>query len=195
MLLTVVIPTVRGRERWVRLAKDAIRATVPSTKYETIVVPSLTCGAGWSLGAAQARGRYIALSCDDVEWLPGWWEQASSLCDAGFLPAPVVMTPEGKVQSCGGSVEKLEPHGAVTAFTRAPFMSARQYRLIRPLLETQYFCDNWVSFRGQRAGFQTVVAHDYRCIHHDAQEGKVDVAERLHQDRLTFEAACAKDQA
>lgn len=193
-LLSVVIATAPGREHWAERAVANIKKTTPSSATETLVVASPTRGQGWAEGAARATGRYIALSYDDVQWHLGWWEQASSFCDAGFLPAPVMLTPDGKVQSCGGSVGRIESHGAVTAFTRAPFMSAGQYRRIRPLLTTQHFADNWISFRARRVGIATVVAHEHRCVYHDAQEGKKDVSEQIYRDQIVFDRCCSAER-
>lgn len=159
---------------------------------EVIVVRDRpTCGLGWREGAEQATGDYVLLSCDDVEWLPEWLEAAVAVCASGALPAPVIRGSDGLVASCGGSVGVLELEGAVTEFTRAPFLSREQLALVGPILPTHYFCDNFVSFRGRQVGIETVVAYGYQCVHRDAQAGKERVAERLYEDRLLYERYCS----
>jgi hypothetical protein len=183
-VLSVIVPTITGREHHLDRCKVAYAAH--TTGYELIVVKDEpTCGIAWQAGANLAVGDYLHLSADDLEPKAGWWQAAVETCDRGSLPAPLVYAADGSVQSCGGSWQQLEPDGAETAFTRVPFMSRDQWAKVGPMIPTHYFTDNWVSFRGAKAGIKTVVNHAYAFTHHHVLEGRNEG--RMRADGLRFE--------
>ena len=56
-------------------------------------------------------------------------------------------------------------------FTTVPFMSASQAEAIG-MLDIQYSCDVWVSYRGRQLGYETVLRHGYDLVHHQEQVGR-----------------------
>lgn len=184
-LLTVVIPTIPGREESLRTATQAILDSGPDAVQVVVVRDSPSCGWGWREGAARAEGDYIALSCDDVDWLPGWWEAAVETCDLGRLPAPLVVNPDG-------STWATEPDGAEVSRSVAPFLSRAQLAKVGPLIPTHYFCDDWVSWRARLHGIPTVMTYGYSCVSRDEQHGKTaeSVAEAMARDRTLYERYC-----
>src|SRR6266404_3441738 len=52
-------------------------------------------GCAWQAGAEKAKGDYIHLGNDDCEPHPGWWQPAVEACQQGFVPSPMVFTPDG----------------------------------------------------------------------------------------------------
>lgn len=188
-MLTIVVPTIDGRELWFEKAVASIEkhTTVP---YELIVKRNLPgCGPAWQAGGEQASGDYIWMAADDVEVMEGYDVAAIEACDRGVLPAPIIYHTDGRVQSCGTSWEMLEPDGCLTDFTRAPFMSRSQWQIAQPMLPTHYFTDNWVSWKCRQAGVETVVAHGYRMIHHLAPESRDEA--RMGADGEVFRRAVA----
>lgn len=171
MKLTVVLPTITGREHWLERFKASL---VAHTKdYELIVIPDRpACGIAWQEGIEKSQGDYVALLPDDSEVHAGWAEAAMETCDRGFLPAPLVLHTDGSIQSCGGTWEALEDDGVPTEFTRLPFMSREQIERIGPMIPTHEFSDNWVSHRGRQEGIETVVCQGYKVTHHLAPEGR-----------------------
>lgn len=184
MLLSVVIPTIPGREESLSLAVKAILATSPDAVQFIIVRNSPSCGWGWREGAAQAEGEFVAFSCDDVDWLPGWWEAAVEACELGRLPAPLVVNPDGSIPP-----PQPRPDGEVVPRTVAPFLSRAQLARVGPLIETHYFCDDWISHRARLQGIPTVMTYGYSCVSRDEQHGKTaeSVAEAMARDRALYE--------
>lgn len=169
--LTVVVPTVDGREHWLSRCTAALAAH--TTNYELIVVPNMeTCGIAWREGAQVATGNYVCFLADDIEVHHGWQQAAQTVCDNGSLPAPLILHTDGTVQSCGGTWEATETDGVATDFTRVPFLSRDQLGRVGPMIPTHEFSDNWVSFRGRQVGIETVVCHGYLLTHHLAPEGR-----------------------
>jgi glycosyltransferase involved in cell wall biosynthesis len=72
-LLSVVLPTISGREHWLGKALASISETVDD--YELLVyLDKPTCGVGWNLGIEEAKGDYVLLFADDLEAHPGWFQ-------------------------------------------------------------------------------------------------------------------------
>lgn len=187
-LLSIVIPTIPERER--RLARTlkeiARHATLP---YEVLVERGhRSCGPGWQAGGKRSRGDYLFFCADDLyPAADGWEVAAGTLCDRNLLPAPLIRSPDGAVESCGGSWQAVEPDGAATSFTRAPFVSRDQWEQLEPMLPCHYFTDTWVSERGRWQGMTTVVCHAFQLVHELAPEGRDDG--RLADDAALFERA------
>jgi len=171
-LITAIVPTITGREHWLEKCVKAYERTTPSLQL-IIVHGKDSCGEAWQEGSLEAKGDYIHFGADDVEVHQGWWEAAAAVCDGGNVPAPLVFNTDGSVQSCGGSWECMEPDGAVTEFTRGPFMSLAQWSVIGPMEALHYYSDNWFTYRARLAGFEPVVCHGYAMTHHLAPEGRL----------------------
>jgi glycosyltransferase involved in cell wall biosynthesis len=171
-LITLVIPTIDGRED--SLARCISSYQEHTDDYEIIVVHNApNCGVVWQWAAEHSTGDYIAFSADDLEAHEGWWQEATTMIDHDVLPAPLIFNADGTVQSCGASWETLEPDHAYTEFTRAPFVSRRQWdRAIKPMIPIHYYTDNYASERARLNGIPTVVCHSYKLTHHTADEGR-----------------------
>jgi hypothetical protein len=172
-LLSIVIPTIDGREEWLEQTCKAYYART-TVEFEIIVEENHpACGPAWQAGGEKAVGQYIFMSADDLEpQREGWEHCAMNACDRNTLPAPRIFHTDGRLQSCGESWEMLEPDGEETGFTRAPFMSRAQWEIAQPMLPVHYATDNWVSWRCWREGIPTVVTYGFDLIHHLAPEGR-----------------------
>ena len=172
-MISVVCPTVTGREGYLRDCEAAYARTTEDYEFIAVKDPG-PCGVGWNIGAEKATGDYIHFTADDLNPHDGWWEAAKEVIDRGQVPSPVVYWPDGRVQSCGGSWEALEEDGAVTEFTRVPILSREMWDAVKPMLPIHYFTDNYVSFKTTKAGWPTVVCLACGFTHHMAQEGRVN---------------------
>lgn len=183
-MISIVVPTIPGREDWLERCVASYERTLGGAPHELIVeVGHATCGLAWQAGIGRARGEYVHLTADDLEAHDGWVSAAINAADSGVLVAGPVYNADGSLQSCGGGVHML-PTGAVTEFTRVPFMSREQTEKIGPMFSGHYFTDNYVSHRGRIVGYPTVVSEGYAFTHHWAQEGRVD--ERYGADREDY---------
>jgi glycosyltransferase involved in cell wall biosynthesis len=171
-VITVVVPTIQGREASLARCIDSYKQHTDD--YEILVVHDApNCGVAWQYAAEHSTGDYIAFSADDIEAHDGWWQDAVTMIDQGALPAPVIYHPDGSIQSCGGSWETLEPNHAFTDFTRAPFVSRRQWDdAIKPMIPIHYYTDNYISYRGKLHNIPTVVCHGYKLTHHLEAQGR-----------------------
>jgi hypothetical protein len=178
-VISVVIPTITGREHWLERCVNAYTRTLGGARHELIVVKDRkACGIAWNEGIGQATGYYIHLTADDIEPEPGWWEAAVASVDRGELPSARILNTDGTLQSCG--TDHLEHEDGEEAFVaRIPFATREQFNEIGPMMNEQYMGDYWFSHRGRECGYRSVVRRDYCFFHHFAQEGRIDT---LHAD-------------
>lgn len=201
MLISVVIPTIPGREASLQRAIQAFCDTTPSHEI-VLEYDHSTCGSGWDVGARRAVGDYICLSADDHEPLEGWWEPLVEAVDQGYCPASVVLNSDGTLQSAGmnGWNANLRVQDWLPVeHTLTPFMSRAQWEKVGGIPRVLHFCtDIWVSAVLKT---QVVVREKSRVVHHSELVGRgAGMREDLRnvRDRALFaqllrerEAACA----
>jgi len=182
-LISIVIPTVTGREHWLQKCVASCERTVPN--LELIVVSGKSsCGEAWQGGVMQASGDYVLFCADDIELHDNWLQAACQVVDNGFVPAPVIYNTDGSLQSCGGSWERMEPDGNKTDFSRVPFASKELIAQIGPIPPLHYYSDNWFTAKARRLGFDPVVCYGFSITHHLAPEQRLD--ERLSPDGAEY---------
>lgn len=139
-LISVIVPTVEGREEHF---KRCVTAYQERTAHDWEILTELdhpTVGRAWQAGANRAKGEYIALSCDDLEPLEGWDTAAVAMADAGFLPAPrVTDARNGDLQSRPYWGQEF-PDGLDTGITIVPFLTRQQWEAVQPLFTGHYYC-------------------------------------------------------
>jgi len=185
-MISVIVPTIAGREDHYARCVAAYQRTVGDDLDLITVRDAPACGAAWNEGAAQAKGEYLHFSADDLEPHDGWLTRALEVVDRGWLPAPRIVDPSGV--SDGHNEQDWAP----VDVSVIPFMSRAQWERIGPSLECHYFTDNYLSWRGARAGYQTVVRRGYAFTHHWAQVGRgagMTQDQRMTVDRAAFEYA------
>lgn len=184
-LISVVIPTIKGREEHYARCVAAYERTVEDLQLIT-VRDMPTCGEAWNKGAEQATGDYLHLTCDDLEPHDGWWQPAVEAVQRNYLPAPRVINANGVLDSCGLHGVDL-PDRAIVQMSVIPFMSAVMWAKIGPVPPLHYFSDNYISWKGAVLGWSTVVRRRYSFTHHWAQEGRG--AGMSYQERLEYDQA------
>lgn len=171
-LITVVCPTVKGREHWLAIARNSIEDTTPD--YEWLEYRDLpTCGAGWNLGIEQAKGDHILLFADDLVAHPLWWQAGIFALERGIIPCARILNSDGTLQSCGSLPEEAD-EGTPSVVARIPFLTRKMAQAMFPLFENHYMGDHWITWKGQQLGWPTLVVRDMLFTHHFAQEGRKD---------------------
>lgn len=191
-MISVIVPTIAGREEWLERCIKAYCDTSPADTEYIVMRDYPTCNQGWNAGILEAKGEFIHLSADDIEPLEGWWQAGLFWIDQGYLPAPRILNLDGSLQSCGDGDWETET-GTPTELTRVPFFSREQMEKARiyPIIPTHYMGDGWVTHRGRMVGIQTVVVREMQFVHSFADVGRLD--ERLSDDVAEFKHAQRKD--
>lgn len=180
----VVIPTIPGRESSLDRCIESYREHTRSAELIFAVRErSSTCGEGWMAGAIRLERyggvHYLHLTCDDIEAIDSsWWRAAIQTCDQGKLPAPIIRTPSGGIESAGGKlgapnnlITDIGPDWSDVDFTTLPFLSWSQWKRIG-MIKAHYATDVWVSYRGRQLGIPTVLRHSYTFKHHQERAGR-----------------------
>jgi hypothetical protein len=192
MELTVIIPTVAGREQHLERCLRSYDRTLGSVSFETIVIHDKpTCSVAWNEGIEQARGNVIHLSADDLEAHDGWYDAALATLARERLPEARILNADGSLHSCGWDATE-RPDGEITPFTRIPTFPRSLIEIVYPVFQGHYFSDEWVSHQARKVGWETVICRGYLFTHHWAQEGRNDTRERVARDRAAYERAIRK---
>jgi hypothetical protein len=186
--ITVVVPTVTGREADLARCLDAYRERSVHNIEVVTFLNLPTCAEGWNAGAASAVGDYLHFTADDLEPHEGWDAAAIGAVELGVLPAPRIVNPAGKLDYCGVHGVELEDWAQVQ-MSVIPFMPLGLWEQIGPVPPIHYYSDNYVSWRAARAGWPTAVRRGFAFTHHWAKPGRgagMSYEDRLAHDRAVF---------
>lgn len=171
-ILSVIIPTITGREHWLARALASIRETVVG--YEILIYTNEpSCGVGWNKGIEEARGDYILLFADDLEAHEGWYAAGVAALEQGIIPCPRILNPDGSLQSCGTYAEEAE-NGTPSVVARVPLLTHEMAEALYPIFDKHYMGDHWITWKGEQLGWPTQVVREMVFTHHFAMEGRID---------------------
>jgi hypothetical protein len=171
--ITVIIPTVTGRERYlaqcIESYKDNTQATVEFQVFKDL--PGVAFG--WQRGAEAANGRWLHMTNDDAEAVRGWDVPAIEMASRGIQPCPRLWNPDGTPWANAPADRDpwSLPHGAPAPLSTIPFLDRNWWPDVTPLPPgMHYFSDNWISWRLEIVGIPTAICHGYDFVHHWAAE-------------------------
>lgn len=177
-LISVVIPTVTGREELLEGTCRAFRDASGGTHLEFLIVRNeSTCGEGWNRGAEQADGEYLLLGGDDLLPAVGALTCAVLAANNDVYPAPWIVRPDGTTECCGtlGQGLYLMPgRDGIPCYNAAvPFMRRDLWDTIGPSLEIHYHADDYLAYNARfKAGLSVETRQAYKFTHLDGQIGK-----------------------
>jgi hypothetical protein len=183
--ISVIIPTIRGREEWLERCVHAY-GTNTAARFEFIIVRDKpTCGLAWQEGAARARGDHLHFTADDLEPHEGWDEAAIRCIQSGAIPSARILNPDGTLQSCGVWGEEMGER-TPTDIARVPFLSHHQWNRGGWVFPGHYYTDNAIAWRAEQLGIPTLVTRSYLFTHSWAMEGRYG-QDRMIEDSLAYE--------
>ena len=185
-MLSVVIPTITGREESLARTVASYENTLRDVEHEILVVLDesswpLACNVGY----LRSVGNIIHWGADDLEAAPGWYDDIPSFLRRDELPAPAVFDYrlDGKFANAEDGKD-----GHLTWFTRVPICRRDQAERIGLWPEITYYADVWFSEKARTLGIETRLLHSYRFVHHWSPVGRVDSQENLAQAWQDLEA-------
>jgi hypothetical protein len=167
-LISIVIPTISGRERSFERCVSQYAATTDDCEIIGIKNEK-ACGIAWGLGAEKATGDYIHLTADDLIPHEGWAEAAMEVADRGALPAASVLNPD-ELLNCP---VYLEPRYRNVPNVLVPFFSRKQWELGRWIVPIHYGSDDWITYMARRRGIEVELSERYRFSHSADAEGRL----------------------
>ena len=184
-MLSLVIPTISGREESLARAVASYERTLGGVEHEIIVVkdePSWprACNVGYGM----AKGDVIHWTADDLEATDGWYDSIPAFLENDELPAPSVFDYrlDGKFSNAEDGLD-----GELTWFTRIPLCRRDQAERIGPWPEIVYYADVWFSEKARSVGIETRLLHSYRFVHHWCPIGRVDSQRNLRKAWSEFQ--------
>lgn len=174
MRVGIVFPTVDGREATADKVLNAFEATRPYGWEFIFSIPEnySACGPAWNDGARDLLGDvdYLFFTIDDAEPHPGWVEVAARTVDAGYLPAPRMLFPDGRVESCGsmgfGQLLPDCPDKTPCRNTGILFMKPEWFAEVGDFLPHHYAVDDDWNWRAFLAGYQMLYRSGMVFTHH-----------------------------
>jgi len=178
-MLSIVVPTISGREESLARTVASYEQTLVGEKYEIVVVKDES---SWpracNVGYERSKGDLIHWTADDLEAAPGWHLDLPQFFENDELPAPAVFD-----YSINGKFANAEdgPDGALTWFTRVPCCRRDQAERIGLWPDITYYADIWFSEKARAIGIETRMLYSYRFVHHWSSVGRVDSKSNLEQ--------------
>lgn len=183
--LSVIIPTITGRERHLeRCVRSYRRNTPKDVTLDLIIIRNEpSCGHAWAKGARKAKGDYLHFTADDLQARPGWFRAARKVADSGALPAACVGDRRDKLMTCDAPLGRLgrQPNVLVPFFTR------EMWRKGGWVLNCHYGTDDWITYLACTRGIKVVYTPRYVFRHWVAEEGR-DYGRRLGDVEILVKA-------
>lgn len=176
-MISVIIPTVKGREAWLEKCVAAYRATTPDLDL-VVVRGAKSCGIAWQRGLKRAKGDYLHFTADDLVPMPGWAEAALSISAAGGIPSARVLT--GFASDGSWDPESWMYAGCylrgnrLTQNVLIPFLSRALLARGEWLLPIHYGSDDWVTFLADCLQIPCPADPAYEFGHYAAPEGRLN---------------------
>lgn len=194
--VSVVVPTIPGREDLLERTRSALKATSGAHGVQIIVVRNRpTLGQGWNDGAAAADGEFLMLAADDIEPAEGWIDAAIAATWDDVWPSPRILNVDGSLHSCGtmggGMLMPECSSGTPCGASPFPFMARDVWAEVGPALEVSYYGDDYLSWRARCVGLRVEVVRGYCLTHLEGTVGRSRSVARSAADRATFLAAIA----
>jgi len=167
-MISVVIPTIAGREDWLKNCLAAYEAVSPADTQYIVIKDQPTCGHGWVEGNKEATGNYVQFSADDLEPTERWWVDPVEMLKCGIIPACNVLTPKYLPATCDSPLGDMGHWPNV----QVPLLTKEMLEDPRWLLPIHYGSDDWISYWAVKKGYQVVRSERYRMLHHVAEEGR-----------------------
>ena len=175
--LTVVVPTITGREESLQRTLDSYAETLEGVDHDVVVIQDApTWPTACNEGYEKSDSPYILFGADDLDGLEGWWQagKAALLERPMELPAPRVYDDHGPDGTRWFMNESDGADGDLTHFTRVPLMSKEQWETVGPWPEIDYYADIWVSEKARTLGIRTRMVYGFDFFHHWSQIGRID---------------------
>ena len=192
MSLSVVIPTIKGREKLVEQTVAAFRAAIPGPDLQIVLVKErMTIGRAWNDGVGACEGDYLMLAADDIIPAPGFEVAAIEAAREDYWPAPRLINRDGSVLATGsmggGWLLTDCADWAPVVSSQFPFMRREVWREVGPSLEIHYFADDFLAARARAVGLIPAYREGYRLMHMEGVVGREEMVRRQMTDRLEFE--------
>lgn len=167
-LLSIVIPTITGREHWLHKCLESYARTSPDAEF-IVIKDAPTCGHAWIEGWEKSTREYVQFTADDIE--PAfyyWFDRAVEFISEGIVPACNVVNAAGDKMLCDSPLGDLGSWPNVLV----PLLHRDWLKSGGWLLPIHYGSDDWVTYWAVTHGYDVRRCQDYKMQHNVASEGR-----------------------
>lgn len=193
--LSIICPTILGRENALQAVMQAFKDTTPGGAEVIVPQNHPSVGQAWNEGAKKANGDVLLFTIDDAVPRPGWYEAGMEALDAWVIPSPTLWLPDGTLEGAGtmggGMFLPLGEDGAACRSAGIILVEARTWRDVGEFLPIHYYTDDDWTWRFAKKGGVVTVCHAYAFDHLHHHRGRSDMQRRSHMDRMAFLAHAA----
>lgn len=165
--LSIVIPTITGRESWLQHCYREYRRLAPNSEI-IVIKDAVSCGVAWQQGFAQSTRQLVHFTADDLTPFRGWWQEASVCLQEGNIPAANVLDKKGGKLVCDSPLGDMGGWPNILV----PFLNRELLLDGEWLLPIHYGSDDWITYKAVSQGYKVVRCMDYKFTHHVAPEGR-----------------------
>ena len=162
MKLSILIPTIPGREELLRIVSATHVAQHPDCEILTTSVYSW--GEGLNQLARRAKGDYWLTACDDILPHAGWFHAARQAVDLGFTPATRYWHKDGSPLRAGTDDAA---HGDRVDWCRSFLLTEEIYSDVGPFIDATWYADVDYSERIRETGREIVACDGFSFTHLD----------------------------
>jgi hypothetical protein len=168
-VISVIVPTVAGREAIFERTIAAYRDTLAGIDYELIAPRNYDAiGKAWQAGLDQAHGDLIQFGLDNAIPQAGWYDAARSTLAKNVIPAAWMSLENGDTWACGslGGGLVLSKCADWTPCRQSGLWCATDVmcRAVGSFLPIHYYTDDDWFWRAQLSGYTCVVRLDYHFV-------------------------------
>ena len=182
--LSVLIPTVGGRERMLQQVTDMVYGQFPFGSVEVRTIEGHSWGEGLNRLIAAAKGRYLSCCCDDTVPQQGWFDAGRAMLDRGVEPASRYFTVDGDPLH---PVDEM-PHGEQVGWCRSFLLTREMFETVGPFIDATWYADWDYSERLVAAGWPIRACDGFAFTHLDGSREWLTSAEDARQ-RAEYQAS------
>ena len=167
MKLSIVMPTIPGRDTELARSMGAYQRLTPNIEIEWVVERGHpNCGAAWNAGVTKCTGDIIHMGADDIEpETNAWFPAAMQAINQGNIPLGLVR--EDVVGTFGRD------------FARVVICKREWWQNVPDI---HYWSDNAFTDLMQAAGHEPTVVEGFDFYHRRSMIGRDESTARLHRD-------------
>ena len=193
--LSIICPTILGRENALQAVMQAFKETTPGGAEVIVPQNHPSVGQAWNEGAKKANGDVLLFTIDDAVPRPGWYEAGLSVLEDWVIPSPTLWLPDGTLEGAGtmggGMFLPLGQERTLCRSAGILLMFRRQWTAVGEFLPIHYYTDDDWTWRFAKLGGTLVNDHAYAFDHLHHHRGRSDMQRRSHMDRMAFLANAA----
>ena len=187
--LSIVLPSISGREDTLAIVEAAYRASTPVVVEFVKPLDWASVGEAWNAGAAVARGDVLLFAIDDAVPHAGWYEAATRVVNDGDVPSPTLFLNDGSLEGAGtmglGGFLPFGVDGQVCRSAGIILVTRETFARVGAFLPIHYYADDDWTWRFAGEGrVRSCHAFAFTHLHHAV--GRREMMARAALDRLAF---------